>query len=30
MSEEPKLLWQPSAARVAQSTLTRYMHWLEL
>jgi acetoacetyl-CoA synthetase len=29
MSEEPKLLWQPSAERVAQSTLTRYMHWLE-
>jgi acetoacetyl-CoA synthetase len=30
MSEEPKLLWQPSAERVARSTLTRYMHWLEL
>jgi acetoacetyl-CoA synthetase len=29
MSEEPKLLWQPSAERVAQSTLTRYLHWLE-
>jgi acetoacetyl-CoA synthetase len=29
MSEEPRLLWQPSQERAARSTLTRYMHWLQ-
>src|SRR5450755_1805252 len=29
MSEEPKLLWQPSEERAARSVLTRYMQWLE-
>jgi acetoacetyl-CoA synthetase len=29
MSEEPKLLWQPTPERAARSTLARYMRWLE-
>jgi acetoacetyl-CoA synthetase len=29
MSEEPELLWQPTPARAARSTLTRYMRWLQ-
>jgi acetoacetyl-CoA synthetase len=29
MSEEPKLLWEPSAERVQRATLTRYQEWLE-
>jgi acetoacetyl-CoA synthetase len=29
MSEEPKLLWEPSAERVQRTTLTRYQEWLE-
>jgi acetoacetyl-CoA synthetase len=28
MSAEPELLWEPSAERVKQSTLTRYTDWL--
>jgi acetoacetyl-CoA synthetase len=29
MSDEPKLLWEPSAERVARATLTRYQQWLQ-
>jgi acetoacetyl-CoA synthetase len=29
MSEEPELLWEPSADRVERSTLTRFHRWLE-
>jgi acetoacetyl-CoA synthetase len=28
MSEEPVLLWEPSAQRAERATLTRYMRWL--
>ena len=28
MSEEPKLLWEPSAERIERSTLTGYLTWL--
>jgi acetoacetyl-CoA synthetase len=28
VSEEPQLLWEPSAERVARATLTRYREWL--
>jgi acetoacetyl-CoA synthetase len=29
MSEEPRLLWQPSEERIERATLTRYRRWLE-
>lgn len=29
MSGEPKLLWEPSAERVQQATVTRYSDWLQ-
>jgi acetoacetyl-CoA synthetase len=29
MSEEPTLLWTPSAERAASAVMTRYMQWLE-
>jgi acetoacetyl-CoA synthetase len=29
MTDEPKLLWQPTPERAARSTLVRYMRWLE-
>ena len=28
MTDEPKLLWQPTPERAARSTLVRYMRWL--
>jgi acetoacetyl-CoA synthetase len=29
MSEEPKVLWEPSEERVQRATITRYREWLE-